>query len=250
MFTPCISRKWVYIPSMPYPFVPLFDPRIRVIDSSADAVVRLRVTDDADPGLPPIPAGRPKGSRQPHTNATIAAVRRMIELTVLSHAQIAAKTGVSKASVTKWACNGGWQRHPFAPVASDTVPGFRAGRKQKLRQLGNKLHLLAERCVTELWNSPAVDLDRLIQAMQVVKMARLEAMGNRRPRRHPDAPARTGQDWIDRDTAIRTALKEMRRGGVMIDRIPDEAMALLEDAHTPPERDHPALRPRGPRRRV
>jgi hypothetical protein len=208
---------------MPYPFVPLFDPRIRVIDSSSDAVVRLRVTDDADSGLPPIPGGRPKGSRQPHSNATIAAVRRMIEQTVLSHAQ---------------------------PVASDTVPGFRAGRKQKLRQLGSKLHLLAERCVTELWNSPTVDLDRLIQAMQVVKMARLEAMGNRRPRRHPDAPARTGQDWIDRDTAIRNALKEMRRGGVMIDRIPDEAMALLEDAHTPPERDHPALRPRGPRKRV
>jgi hypothetical protein len=196
-----------------------------------------------------MPGGRPKGSRQPHANATIAAVRRLIEQTTLSHAQIAAKTGVSKASVTKWACNGGWQRHPFAPVASDTVPGFRAGRKQKLRQLGNKLHLLAERCVTELWNSPSVDLDRLVQAMQVLKMARLEYMGNRRPRSALFAPARTGQDWIDRDTAIRTALKEMRRGGVNINRIPDEAMALLEDAHTPPERDHPALRPRGKRRR-
>jgi hypothetical protein len=115
--------------------------------------------------------------------------------------------------------------------------------------LREKLQALAERCVTELWNSPTVDLDRLIQAMQVVKMARLEAMGNRRPRRHPDAPPRTGQDWIDRDTAIRAALKEMRRGGVNIDRIPVEAMALLEDAHTPPERDHPALRARGKRRR-
>jgi hypothetical protein len=130
------------------------------------------------------------------------------------------------------------------------VPTARAGRRLKLRKLGNKLHALAERCASELWNSPTVDLDRLIQAMQVLKMARLEYMGNRRPRRHPDAPPRTGRDWIDRDTAIRTALKEMRRGGVDIDRIPDEAMALLEDAHTPPERDHPALRPRGPRRRV
>jgi hypothetical protein len=135
-------------------------------------------------------------------------------------------------------------------VASDTLRGARVGRRLKLRVLREKLQALAERCVTELWNSPTVDLDRLIQAMQVAKMARLEAMGNRRPRRHPDAPARTGQDWIDRDTAIRNALKEMRRGGVTIDRIPDEAMALLEDAHTPPERDHPALRPRGPRRRV
>ncbi len=41
----------------------------------------------------------------------------------------------------------------------------------------------------------------------------------------------------------------MRRGGVNIDRIPDAAMALLEDAHTRPDWDHPALRPRGPRRR-
>ncbi|MGM4917181.1 hypothetical protein [Tardiphaga sp. 813_E8_N1_3] len=233
---------------MPYPFVPLYDPRIRVIDSSADSVARIRV--HPDPGPPPMPGGRPKGSKRLHTNATLAAVRRLIEETTLSHAQIAARTGVSKHSVMRWARDGGWQRHPFAPVASDKVPAARAGRRLKLRVLREKLQALAERCVTELWNSPAVDLDRLIQAMQVVKMARLEAMGNRRPRRHPDAPARTGQDWIDRDTAIHTALKEMRRGGVAVDRIPDEAMALLEDAHTPPERDHAALRPRGPRRRV
>jgi hypothetical protein len=115
--------------------------------------------------------------------------------------------------------------------------------------LVTKLQVLAERCVTELWNSPTVDLDRLIEAMQVVKMARFEALGSRRPRRYRPAPLRTGQDWIDRDAAIRKALKDMRAGGVNIDRIPDEAMALLEDAHTPPERDHPALRPRGPRRR-
>ncbi len=80
-------------------------------------------------------------------------------------------------------------------------------------------------------------------------MARLMAMGSRCPRRHPDRPARTGQDWLDRDAAIAKALKDMRRGGVDIDRIPDDAMALLEEAHTPPERDHPAFRPRGPRRR-
>jgi hypothetical protein len=53
---------------------------------------------------------------------------------------------------------------------------------------------------------------------------------------------------MERDAAIRTALKEMRRGGVDVTQIPDNAMALLEAAHTPPERDHPALRPRGSRR--
>jgi hypothetical protein len=53
------------------------------------------------------------------------------------------------------------------------------------------------------------------------------------------APARSGQ------TAIRTALKEMGRGGVNMERIPDEATVLLEEAHTPPEREHPAFKPRG-----
>ncbi|KZD21866.1 hypothetical protein [Tardiphaga robiniae] len=235
---------------MPYPFAPLFDPRIRVIDSSAEPVTRLRVTDDVDNGPPPVAGGRPKGSKRPHTNATVAGVRRLIEETTLTHREIAARMGVANGTVAKWTRDFGWQRHPFAPAANDKMPTARAGRRLKLRMLGNKLHLLAERCAAELWSSPSVDLDRLIQAMQVLKMARLEYMGNRRPRRRPDGPARTGQDWIDRDTAIRTALKEMRRGGVNIDRIPDEAMALLEDAHTPPEREHPALRPRGPRRRV
>ncbi|MDB5568118.1 MAG: hypothetical protein JWP84_4684 [Tardiphaga sp.] len=227
---------------MPYP---LFPSNIRVIPSSAERVT----PHPADDGPPPLPGGRPKGCKRLHTNATVAAVRRLFEQTTLSHTQIAAKTGVSKHSVMRWARDGGWQRHLFAPRASDTVPTARASRRLKLRMLGAKLHLLAERCVQELWNSPAVDLDRLIEAMQVLKMARLEAMGRRRPRRVFDAPPRTGQDWIDRDDAIRKALKEMRRGGVTIDRIPDEAMALLEDAHTPPERDHPALRPRGPRQR-
>lgn len=232
---------------MPYPFAPIFDPRIRVIDSSADTVARVRV--DVDSGPPPVAGGRPRSSKRPHTNAKVAEVRRLMEETTLTFREIAARSGVGVGSVMRWKRDGGWQRHPFAARATDTVPTARASRKLKLRMLGEKLHVLAERCVTELWNSPSVDLGRLIEAMQVVKMARLEAMGRRRPRRHPDLPARTGQEWTDRDTAIRKALKDMRRGGVNIDRIPDEAMALLEEAHTPPERDHPALRPRGSRRR-
>jgi len=54
-----------------------------------------------------------------------------------------------------------------------------------------------------------------------------------------------------RGGAIIKAPKDLRWGGVNIEHIPEEAMALLEEAHTPPE-DHPALRERvarGPRRR-
>ena len=193
---------------------------------------------------------RPSGSRRPHTDAQVAAVRRLIEETTLTYLEIQAKTGVGRASICRWTRDQKWQRPLFAPRATDTVPSARASQKLKLRKLAERLHALAERAVRELEAQPDVDIDRLMQALQVVKMARLEAMGRRRPRRHIDMPARTGREMMERDAAIRTALKEMRRGGVNIDRIPDEAMALLEDAHTPPERDHPALRPRGPRRRV
>ncbi|WP_398484542.1 hypothetical protein [Tardiphaga sp.] len=228
---------------MPYPFVPLFDSPIRVIDSAADAAAR-----DPANGPPPFLRGRPKGSKRPHTDGKVAEVRRLMEDTTLTYRQIAARTGVGVGSIMRWKRDFGWQRHPFAARPTDTVPTARASRKLKLRMLGAKLHLLAERCVTELWNSPAVDLERLIGAMQVLQMARVEAMGRRRPRRSPFGPTRTVREWIDRDTAIRIALQEMRRGGVDIEHIPEEAMALLEDAHTPPE-DHPALRQRGKRRR-
>lgn len=232
---------------MAHPLNPLFNRGPRIIDRSEEPVLRVRVTPDVDSGPPPVLGGRPQGSKRPHTDAKVAEVRRLMEQTTLTYREIAAKTGVGVGSVMRWKRDGGWQRHPFAARPTDTMPTARAGRKLKLRMLAEKLHVLAERCVVELWNSPTVDLDRLMQAMQVVKMARLEAMGRRRPRRDPDPRGLTGQQWTDRNTAIRTALKEMRRGGVDIDRIPEEAMALLEDAYTPLE-DHPALRPRGPRR--
>jgi hypothetical protein len=103
---------------MPYPFVPLFDPRIRVIDSSMERVALATVDD----GPPPVPGGRPKGCKRPHTNATVATVRRLIEQTTLTYKQIAQRTGATHSTVGRWAREGGWQRHPFAPRASDTVP--------------------------------------------------------------------------------------------------------------------------------
>jgi hypothetical protein len=41
----------------------------------------------------------------------------------------------------------------------------------------------------------------------------------------------------------------MRRGGVDLDRAPQEALDLVIDANLPVEADHPALRERGARRR-
>jgi hypothetical protein len=65
---------------------------------------------------------RPRGSRRPHTDAAVAAVRDLIENSVLTYAEIAAKTGVGRASICRWTRDGGWKRHLFAPRATDTVP--------------------------------------------------------------------------------------------------------------------------------
>jgi hypothetical protein len=95
---------------------------------------------------------------------------------------------------------------------------------------------------------PRVDVETLMQALQVLKMARLEAMGSHR-RRGPGGvwvgPATSGAWATDRDNAIRRALKEMRRGGVDLDRAPKEAVAMVIDANTPVEDFREVRPPRG-----
>ena len=50
---------------------------------------------------------------------------------------------------------------------------------------------------------------------------------------------------LSEQDAIRTAIKEMHRGRVNVDRAPKEAVDLVIDANLPP--DHPAVRGRGRR---
>jgi hypothetical protein len=209
--------------------------------------VRLRVTpDEPAEGPPAIMEQRPAGSRRPHTDMTVAKVRHLIELTGLTYSEIAKKTGVGRASICRWARDGKWLRPAHAPLATDMVPTLRAGRRLRMRKLATRLEALAQRYVRELEEAPNVDPDRLMQALQLVKMTRLEAMGRRRRRRFTSEP-RTGAWGLSRDQGIRTALKEMRRGGVDTDRAPKEAVELVIEAYVPVE-DHPALRPRGRRR--
>jgi hypothetical protein len=209
-------------------------------------IARIRVTPDGeDPKA--IVAPRPRFSRRPHTDLKVAAVRRLIEQTTLTYGEIAARTGVGRASICRWTRDGGWQRPPFAPRATDTVPRARAGQKLKLRLLAERLRALAERHIRELEDSRCVEVDKLMQALEVLKMARLEAMGRRRRRRWPPGEPRTGEQWLTRQEATRAALKEMRRGGVNLDRAPQDALDLVIDARLPPD-DHPALHPRGRRR--
>jgi transcriptional regulator with XRE-family HTH domain len=224
-------------------------PLHKLVPLASASVFRLRVMpDEPAEGPPAITEQRPRGSRRPHTDMVISKVRHLIEHTELSYQQIAAKTGVHRSSISLWARDGGWQRPPTAPRALGMASSWRASPRLKLRKLAIRLEALANRHVRELEAAPRVDVDALMQALQVVKMARLQALGRRGGgRRWPNPPGSGG--WkVARDNAIRTALKQMRRGGVDIDRAPKEAVEMLIEANTPVE-DGAELHPRGWRRR-
>jgi hypothetical protein len=212
-------------------------------------LVRLRVTPDEPAEGPPAITERPRGSRLPHTDLTVAKVRHLVETTVLNYREIAAKTGTTNCAVSRWTRDGGWQRPLNAPRASDMMPNWRAGRRLKLRKLAGRLQAIAERYVLELEQTRGVDLNKLIEALQVLRMARLEVMGNRGRRRPWLGPAVSGQWKAELDKSIYTALKQMRRGGVDLDRAPKEAMDLVIDANTPVEDFGKIRLPRGGRRR-
>jgi hypothetical protein len=218
----------------------LFDPPL----------VRLRVEPEQPAeGPPAITEQRPRGSRRPYTDLVVARVKHLVEHTDLSYGQIAAKTGVHRANISPWARDGGWQRPPNAPRAPGLEGHRRASRRWKLRKLGIQLEALAERRVRELEDTPRAEVESVMQALQVLKMARLQAQG-RRGRRHRDTDVVPSAMWkLARDNAIKTALKEMRRGGVDLDRAPKEAMDLVIDANTPVEDVGKLRLPRGGRRR-
>jgi len=197
------------------------------------SILRLGVRPDE----PPVVTGsRPRGSRRPHADATVAAVRRLIEQTTLTYGEIAARSGVGRASICRWTRDGGWRRPLFAPRATDTVPRARASAQLKARTLAARLFALAERTIRELEETPGVDLDKLAEALELLKMAKLAAMGRRRPRK-PRRGAVAGDDTRIFDASPRAVLKGLRAGGVRIERAPEEALEDFIASRAPkPER--------------
>src|SRR5262245_44390879 len=112
----------------------------------------------------PFLAQRPAGSRRPHTDSKVQVVRRLIEETRLTYAEISARTGVARASICRWTQAGQWARPAFAPRATDTVPRWRASAKLRRRTLAARLHALAARAIRELEAAPRVDLAKLREA--------------------------------------------------------------------------------------
>jgi len=203
----------------------------------SSALTRIRVTPD-DPQA--IVGPRPRGSRRPHTDRTVAEVRRLIEQTTLTYGEIAAKTGVGRASICRWTRDQAWQRPVFAPRATDTVPRARASARLKRRMLAARLSALAERYVRELEATPGVDLDKLGAALELLKMAKFAARPKQR-RKVVSAQTRT-----ETPATPAHVIEDLRAAGIDLDRAPAEALRDVVDAHSPP-RDFPELRPRGRR---
>jgi len=172
---------------------------------------------------------RPRGSRWPHTDGVVANVRRLIEQSTLTYRQIAARTGASASIISRWVQIGSWKRPPFAPRANDTVPAARASAHLKRRMLSRRLTALAERYVRELEETPAIDLAKLGQALELMKMAKLAAM--RRTARRTEAIV-----WGEPTRPI----AELCAAGVDLHRAPRPAVEdFLENRATPPEDEKP-----------
>jgi hypothetical protein len=167
--------------------------------------------------------------RRPHTDGTIAAVRRLFEQTTLTYEQISARTGVALASISRWSQAGSWKRPLFAPFAMDTVKTPRAIGNLRHRMLATRLTRLADRYIRELEDTPGVDLEKLGQALELWKMARLATM-RRTPRR---------TEAIVSGELMRPII-ELCAAGVELSRAPREALNdFLENRAKPRAEDRP-----------
>src|SRR3954464_14154412 len=129
-----------------------------------------------------VPRRRKRGPRGPHMEGTVEAVRKLIEESTLTYGEIARCTGTSPASISRWMQTGEWKRPPFAPRSMASVPTPRATVYLRRRMLATRLAALAERYLRELEETPGVDLDKLGQALELWKMARLATMSRTRRR--------------------------------------------------------------------
>ncbi|NIK49315.1 hypothetical protein FHS46_003632 [Variibacter gotjawalensis] len=195
---------------------------------TSPTLLRLRIT--PDPGDHAPICERPRGSRRPHSDATVAQVRRLIETSLLNYEAISQCTGVGRASICRWTRDLKWLRPPGAPRATDTVPRFRASAKLRRRTLAERIHALAERHVEQVSASEVIDHDKLAAALALLEMAR--AATRRRPR-------------IDKETGLpRRAINQLY--GVDVHAAPREAVHdFLENCYPPVEDKTPRRRGRG-----
>lgn len=172
--------------------------------------------------------GRPKdyGKGRPYSDGAVNEVRALIEGTTLTYHQIAKRTGASPASISRWMQAGAWKRPPFAPRSMHGMPTPRATAYNRHRTLSRRL---AERSVRELEEAPTIDLDKLAQALELARMAKLATMRR--------TPLRT--EAVVWGEPMRPII-ELCAVGVDIRRVPREALNdFLENRALPPENERP-----------
>jgi AcrR family transcriptional regulator len=111
-----------------------------------------------------------KRRRVPHEAKSLDAARELFEKTMLSYRQIAARTGVSPATLTRHARRGGWIRPQRDFPEEHYSPEAR--RILRRRALAERLMAQAERRLDELELNPRTSPAALRQALRFVKAAR------------------------------------------------------------------------------
>ena len=126
--------------------------------------------------------------KTPHEPATVAAVRLLFERTTLTYAEIARRTGVSQASVSRYAHAGGWTRPPGAPKATASVDGL-PSPQLKGRMIARRLRGICEQYLEEIERQPnpsdVADCGTVLSMLRMAKEAE-----RRKPRRPLAARAR------------------------------------------------------------
>jgi hypothetical protein len=126
--------------------------------------------------------------KMPHEPATVAAVRLLYERSTLTYAEIARQTGVSQASVCRYAQAGGWRRPPGAPRATTAANGL-PGPSLKGRMLARRLRDICGRYLDDMERQPDPrDMPDCGAVLTMLRMAREEE--RRKPRRPLAARAR------------------------------------------------------------
>src|SRR5438477_11980689 len=139
----------------------------------APSIIRLSGRPRPEPDERARMALPPGGKGRPHADGTVEAVRALIEETTLTYHQIAARTGTSPASISRWMQAGAWKRPLFAPRSMDAVPTPRAAACLERRTLGPRLYALTHPHVRETEEGPAIVLEKLAEAIDLMKVAKL-----------------------------------------------------------------------------
>jgi hypothetical protein len=131
----------------------------------------------------------------------VAAVRLLYERSTLIYAEIARQTGVSPASVSRYAHAGGWRRPPGAPKATAFANGLPSSRL-KGRLLARRLRDICGRYLDDMERQPDPrDMPDCDAVLAMLRMAREEE--RRKPRRPLAARARAVAerylDHLERD---------------------------------------------------